>query len=126
VFLFKHLEIFDKIKIIRSYEVGLSNFLIQNGFKAKAYIPSTDLNSLFHIDAKNNPTCYHPLKLIKKGMPFIKVDLLRKNPVGARLDPIYKILEKMNYDLSLIEFDRPINHKGSFKRLIFRKIRGIF
>ena len=64
--------------------------------------------------------------LIKKGMPFIKVDLLRKNPVGARLDPIYKILEKMNYDLSLIEFDRPINHKGSFKRLIFRKIRGIF
>ena len=58
-------------------------------------------------------------------MPFIKVELLRENPVGARLGPIYKILEKMNYDLSLIEFDRPINHKGSFKRLFFRIIREI-
>ncbi len=110
----------DKFQIIRSYEVGLSNFLIQNGFKAKAYIPSTDLNSLFHIDAKNNPTCYHPLKLIKKGMPFIKVELLRDNPVGVRLGPIYKILAKMNYDLSLIEFDQPKNHNGSFTRLVFR------
>ena len=115
----------DKFQIIRSYEVGLSNFLIQNGFKAKAYIPSTDLNSAFHIDAKKNPTCYHPLKLLKKGMPFIKVELLRENPVGARLGPVYKLLEKMDYDLSLIEFDKPIDHKGSFKKLFFRMIKGI-
>ena len=115
----------DKFQIIRSYEIGLSNFLIQNGFQAKVYISSIDLKSIFHTDAIINPTCNYPLKLLKKGMPFVKVELLRDNPIGIRLGPVYKALSKTNYDLNLIVFDRPIKHV-SLKKLLFRIIKLFF
>ena len=59
--------------------------------------------------------------LLKKGMPFVKVELLRDNPIGIRLGPVYKALSKTNYDLNLISFDRPIKHV-SLKKLLFRGV----
>ena len=115
----------DKFQIIRSYEIGLSNFLTQNGFQAKVYIASTDLKSIFHTDAVINPTCNYSLKLLKKGMLFVKVELLRDNPIGIRLGPVYEALSKTNYDLGLIEFDRPIKQVSS-KKLLFRIIKLFF
>ena len=61
-----------KIDIIEKYEVGLSQALIENGFKC---------NALFHGKPKHaNPPIECPFEIIRQGFPFLKVALLRNNP----------------------------------------------
>jgi hypothetical protein len=47
------------------------------------------------------------MRLLRAGMPFVKVELLRDNPVGARVFPVVRHLRRVGYDMSLLEFDRP-------------------
>jgi rhamnosyltransferase len=102
----------NKWQVIRSYEIGLTDFLVQSGFEAAAYLPSDALfpegpMRLLHRHKRKNPTCYHALRLIERGMPYVKVELLRDNPAKVDLAPVYEALERRGYDKRLIDVRAP-------------------
>ncbi|MBI4701105.1 MAG: hypothetical protein HY744_08095 [Deltaproteobacteria bacterium] len=102
----------DKAQAIRSYEVGLTVFLQGAGFQPRAFVPSeslvpSGLLGRLYRHRRGNPTCCHPLRLLRRGMPFVKVELLRDNPVRVPLAPVLRALRRAGYDRSLLEFDRP-------------------
>ena len=88
----------NKGQVIRSYEVGLSQFFIENGFR---------LLVLFKIDwlglvknapkaadyakmlSNQNQTILAPIELMKMGMPYIKREILVKDQRDKRLDPVF-------------------------------------
>jgi hypothetical protein len=49
-----------------------------------------------------------PMTTLMLGMPFVKLELLRDNPRGIDLRPIYEAIKKAGYDLSLIEINQTI------------------
>lgn len=107
------LPVHDKHQAIRSYELGLTSFLMEQGFSAAAFAAMDSwatprLKSRMERKRRLNPTLYYPLDLLKAGMPFVKVELLRDNPAGILLDPIYERMGKAGYDMSRIEFNRPV------------------
>jgi lipopolysaccharide biosynthesis protein len=117
----------DKYQVIRSYEVGLTNWLEQNGFKWKAlfpqravldhYIAARKGRNLFKkvLDRlKNqgrpaqwqggNTTLFYPDVLIASGMPFLKASLLT-NADNGRINPAlaFKLLESSNLPKDALE-----------------------
>ena len=101
----------DKDQVIRSYEVGLTTWLEQNGFNWKALYHQYDLFKRYAESRKKrsfsskvldrlkrrgvpaqlpgrNTTLYYPDLLILSGMPFLKASLLKDQP-----DRAYKLLE---------------------------------
>jgi lipopolysaccharide biosynthesis protein len=102
----------DKAQVIRAYEVGLSVFFREAGFSGRALYP---LRQLFppwplgrlYRKRDDNATLYHPGLLLRAGMPFVKVEVLRDNRVGARLFPVVRHLRRAGFPMSLLEFDRP-------------------
>jgi lipopolysaccharide biosynthesis protein len=114
----KVVEFHDKKQVILSYEIGLSTFMEEHGFRLK---PAFWQDAAANLDklgllrprrAMQNPTCANPLALLSMGMPFVKVELLRDNPVKVRLAPVREALARTGYDTSLIEFDRPRQVRG--------------
>jgi lipopolysaccharide biosynthesis protein len=107
----------DKLQAIMSYELGLSQLLVEAGMRPKALVPC---DSLFpegparhlHRHKRRNPTCYHPMRVLNAGSPFVKVELLRDNPVEISLRGVYHEMLRLGYDRSLIAFDRPVHKKG--------------
>ena len=84
-----------KMDVVEKHEVGLSQKLRTARFNGSALFdtPFQDVN----------PPMACPFKIIKQGFPFIKVDLLRNNPLGvARLykyntyitGDLYKLIKK--------------------------------
>lgn len=107
----------DKWQTIMSYELGLSQLLLEANLRAKALVPCASIfpkGPLRHLfrHKRRNPTCRHPLRVVRGGSPFVKVELLRDNPEGVGLDGIYREMMKLGYEPSLIEFDRPVKPKG--------------
>lgn len=111
----------SKEQVIMSYEVGLSRLLVDHGFTLKAYVPFDSLDKrlvpslrvLPNVDAwwymltvDANPTCAHPVPLLRAGMPFVKLELLRDNPLSVPLEPVYELMKESGWDTSMIEFDR--------------------
>lgn len=70
----------DKQDVIYKYELELSKYFIDNNLKTECLYPIESIDKKF-----DNPTlcCYS--KLIEKGFPFIKVELLDKNPRNINL-----------------------------------------
>jgi rhamnosyltransferase len=101
----------SKGQIILSYEVGLTSFLVDEGFVGQAMVPTASWASSLErvrmdLARRHNPTLFYADRLLARGMPFVKVTLLRDNPGGMRLDPIYRTMEAAGYDLGLVTFDR--------------------
>jgi lipopolysaccharide biosynthesis protein len=111
----------DKQQVIWSYEVGLSRFLEEQGFRL---VPAVSFDRLFSVDivvderprspwmvpiyaAAGNPTCRFPVELVRAGLPFVKVETLRDNPFKVKLDRVYAAMREAGYDTSMVEFDRP-------------------
>jgi lipopolysaccharide biosynthesis protein len=101
----------DKDQIIRSYEVGLTVWLEQNGFKWNVLYPQCEVFKRYIVSRKNrsfpgnvldclkrrgvpaqlpgrNTILYFPDLLVQSGMPFLKTWLLTYQP-----DRAYKLLE---------------------------------
>ena len=98
----------NKPQVVRSYEIGMSVFFTEMGYRGAAMVPCTalfpswPLHALFrHRD--RNPTVYHPRRLLARGAPFVKIELLRDNPLGRELKPVFRAIETTGYDCSLIE-----------------------
>jgi lipopolysaccharide biosynthesis protein len=104
-----------KRQVIHSYEIGMSRFLRDYGFVLQ---PAVNVGQLFGVPngsvwyepickVSGNPTVRYGAEFIELGLPLVKVELLRDNPFGVRLDRVYQAIERTGYDLSMIEFDRP-------------------
>lgn len=122
----------DKSQIIKDYEVGLSAHLHKNDFFSyvicslqptiyqkisiiiKKLKPKKILNKIvsilsFDLDrkiiAKINPIHYFWKELLlTKKMPFIKIELIRDNPMNVNIDDVETTISKIsNYDLGLIK-----------------------
>jgi lipopolysaccharide biosynthesis protein len=101
----------DKAQVIRSYEIGLTQFLREHGLKPGAFVPMaswvTSPRQRSRLCAKRrNATLYFPLQLLAAGMPFVKVQLLRDNPAGVPLQPVLRAMQQSGYDTALVRFDR--------------------
>jgi rhamnosyltransferase len=109
----------DKHQIIRSYEVGLTTYLSEQGLLPRAVVSLDSLpGSFWRSRRRKNPTLYSPAALVEAGMPFVKVWLLRDNPLGVPLGPVYRALETSGYDLDLVEFDRATPFRPSLRGLL--------
>lgn len=117
----------DKQEIIRRYEVGMTQFFQQRGYKIYSLF---DTKKLFFLErflavffngsylqrrfirvfkgfirAKRprNPMHVYWRTVLNSGIPLIKVELLRDNPIEVNLDLIRRYLKRRNsYDSELI------------------------
>jgi lipopolysaccharide biosynthesis protein len=114
----------NKRQIIYSYEVGMSAFFRDQGFRLE---PAMEVPLLYGVErgsiwyepicrVTGNPTVRNPAELIRLGMPMVKVELLRDNPFSVNLKKVYREIDRTGYDRSLIEFDRPRVPYGWFTR----------
>ncbi len=97
----------DKWQVTLSYELGLSRFLVGEGFRYEALFSVDRLRALdrpWH-KKSTNPTLRFAAQLIEQGLPFVKLELFRKNPLNAPLEPLYRALEAAGYDRALVEVD---------------------
>jgi len=129
----------DKDDIIKKYEVGLTQILIKAGFNSKVYSsfqPTnmqkiviftkkltpytvfkkisallTKKNSLKRIGRLNFTHYFYKELLVVDKVPFIKIELLRDNPMNVNLNEIESLIIKFtNYDFNLIK-----NHLSRMK-----------
>jgi rhamnosyltransferase len=115
-----------KRTIINKYEIGLSQLMIKNGFKLKAFcdyleiIKSLDEEypyfPLIQLNFVNPTHFFWDILLIKYRCPFIKIELLRDNPSKIKNVQLWeKIFEQLNsdYPLDLIKnhLERSIKKK---------------
>lgn len=103
----------NKTQVIRSYEVGLSVFLKESGLALRAMVelprdPRPRLVRMVRRPPRQlNPTCSRPIELIAAGMPLVKLELFRDNPIDVDLRAVRREIERAGYDMSLVVYDRP-------------------
>lgn len=107
----KFIDFFNKIEvlenkqdIIEKYEIGLSIFYSDLGFKLGA-IGAYDNMKAYHKNNILNSTLYFWDILIKENkVPMIKVELIRDNPNKVNISQIEQfIVKNTNYDFNLIK-----------------------
>lgn len=101
-----------KAQTIRSYELGLTQWLRQAGFRGVPLVSTARFTPewrkrLWPRGWKLNPTARFGPELLDAGMPYVKVELLRDNPYGVDLRPVRERMARAGYDPALVEFDRP-------------------
>lgn len=121
----------DKEQVIRSYEIGLSRLLLDHGFLLESFAQPRALDPRagwpFPLGGRlrpMNPTCGRPLPLLRAGMPFVKAELLRDNPMGVELEPVIREMARGGFDFSLLQFDRPAKAKGLSAEALERLLRS--
>lgn len=108
----------DKEDVIRRYEVGLSQRVLGAGIPLTAVFdmrkppePRAILRSWWRQviperadwgtfrtlhgaqrSRQHNPTMYHWHEMLAAGVPYVKVALLRDNPIGVRRGPIWRAI----------------------------------
>jgi lipopolysaccharide biosynthesis protein len=110
----------SKDQVIRSYELGLTQFLSERGLRPAAFVPMGSWVASARGKAKlcarrQNATVFYPIQLIRAGMPFVKVQLLRDNPVDVPLAPVLSAMRARGFDMSNVVFDRPPLPRKSFR-----------
>jgi glycosyltransferase involved in cell wall biosynthesis len=104
----------DKDQIIRSYEVGLTIWLKQNGFKCKCLYPQSEVFSRYRESIpqddfeKNglpgkNTTLFFPDILISTGMPFLKLSLLKDGSPRVSPKQAWALLQSAGFPNDIIE-----------------------
>jgi SAM-dependent methyltransferase len=103
----------NKNQVIRSYEVGLSQWLIGNGFKYHVYFSWRQivryLYSLSHRKYRKlkNPSVAYAFELICLGFPFLKLEVLRENPYKIDTSKIISLLRESSYPLENLQLNAP-------------------
>jgi len=86
----------DRQEVINRYELKLTRYFREHGFKSGSLIKSMDIRLLclknlsLIFKKKKNPTLYYPDQLLQLRMPFAKIQLLRDNPFNLQLNEIYE------------------------------------
>jgi hypothetical protein len=86
----------DRQWVIEHYELQMVSRFVNAGLSAEALFPSAP-------GEPANPTLSNWRALIRSGFPFIKVQLLRDNPLGADLDGWQDVVAERGFDPALIE-----------------------
>jgi lipopolysaccharide biosynthesis protein len=79
---------------IRRYELNLERHFRRHGLAGAALFPS---------DATVNATLAEWRDLVRRGFPFLKVQLLRDNPLNADLTGWREIMAKGGYDPAIVD-----------------------
>lgn len=87
----------DKWEIVKRYETQLAGFFEQRGFRVDHYV-----NSIRGENLRDNPTQKHWKLAIEGGLPFLKVQLLRDNPLHADITGWDVVAAAGGYDVDLI------------------------
>lgn len=108
----------DKEAIILSYELGLTSYLVDQGFRAGSFCSPqrvTDRAARRQFNKRRNLTLFCPRALLEAGMPFVKVSLFRDNPIRVRLGSVYSLLERMSFDMTLLPKPRQVPVRAEAK-----------
>jgi lipopolysaccharide biosynthesis protein len=116
----------DKGEIITRYEVPMASFFRGRGWSADAIFtapksqsewevfragagPRNPIRAAWHLYKNRRPRARNPTLLlwdaaIEAGVPFLKVELMRSNPLNLPLEPIHAYIERnTRYPISLID-----------------------
>ncbi len=102
----------NKWQLIRSYELGFTTFLEENGLRPATFIDRERLlfrpRTLTRIFRRtlNNPTLFHPLVLLELGMPLVKVEVFRDNPARVSRSRVASAMKARGYPVELIHVGR--------------------
>ena len=103
------LEFREKEQVIRAYEVGLTRFLEGEGFRGAVLFPRERLEEargrtrVFRHRPAENPTLSMAAVLLDLGMPFVKAELLARNPRNEDLDAVLLRLQQAGYPLEFVQ-----------------------
>jgi lipopolysaccharide biosynthesis protein len=101
----------SKGAVIFAYEIGLSQFLSDEGFRGEEAFPREMLRQSWRrnwavrrrlggrVRRRMDNTVYYPDLLIEAGMPYVKVRLLERNPLRLNLAPVLKGLQDHGFSL---------------------------
>lgn len=101
----------DKHQLIRSYELGLSTYLSEQGFKGAAYAAvdswaSVKLKARMARQRRMNPTLYFPLELLDRGMPFVKRSLFLDPQSNKKIKPVLDGIRASGYPMGHLPLGR--------------------
>ena len=100
----------SKGELVQKYEIGLTQILINSGFKCSHFIRHNDK------DIFSSTKSY---KLYKNNdLPFIKVKVLVSNPV--RLPNVNQLLRYIEYRKDIITYIKRINENSDISHLFFK------
>jgi lipopolysaccharide biosynthesis protein len=87
----------NKWKLIKAYEVRMTAQLSAQGLNAGSLVEFAGE------DEPKNPTLNYWRQTIEQGCPFLKVQLLRDNPLDTNIDGWEETVLSLGYDARLIE-----------------------
>ncbi len=85
----------DKGQIIQQYEVGMKERLTAGGLRGAVLVPMGARHE--------NPTLHRWREILKAGAPYLKVQLLRENPLCQSVEDWPDIVRAHGYDPALID-----------------------
>jgi glycosyltransferase involved in cell wall biosynthesis len=89
----------DKTELIHAYEVPMARLLANGGLRPGVLVALEEVSSVIC-----NPTLNPWRKTLTVGQsPFVKVQLLRDNPLGSDIDNWQKLVAQFGYDPKVIE-----------------------
>ncbi|MGK2912286.1 MAG: rhamnan synthesis F family protein [Sphingobium sp.] len=90
------LDLENKLEIVRHYEVGLTRALIEDGLRYEAAFSPANHGGIAQ-RYPYNPSHVLWKEMMEDGVPFVKVDLLRRNPFRVPdLEKAYAWLQENN------------------------------
>lgn len=95
----------NKLQVIQSYEVGLTQWLVESGFKAGVLCPLEQLGRHCRetgkrLRKKDNSSVKHASELLHIGIPFLKRDAVRNRKVD--MEAVTPFLQRYGYPEHLI------------------------
>ncbi len=105
----------SKLCVVYAYELGLTTYLEENGFRGTAAFPHIQRKSsliqnlifrkslLNRARPKRNATLLYPDLLIREGMPYLKTRLFTDNPHRIRLEPLRRLVQSAGFDPDLLK-----------------------
>jgi len=117
----------NKLQVTLSYEIGLSTYFRDQGFKAGAFAPvdawaPPAIRRRMRRTRAFNPTLFYPLELLAVGMPFVKVSLLKENVGRLPLGPVREAMRAAGYDMSLVDVEPVLPTPWTWRRLVRRTL----
>ena len=112
----------DKMELIKSYEIGLSQLLLKNGFKMESFFktpfksycikfPRNFVRRVLGVKQMirnpyqyirgffvSNPTHYYYQEMLKQKIPLIKIELIRDNPLRMPIENL-RLVSGINKEL---------------------------
>ena len=115
-----------KEQVVLSYELGLSSFLVESGFRGRAFAAVEAWASKIMMHRRRNATLYYPQTLLDMGMPFVKLAVLRNNPHRVNLAPLRRTMQTAGYPATLIPNDIGPRLRPTFGTFLLSAAKRVF